>query len=420
METQSSEQGSADRPYEKRYRTSWEDRTRRGSRREPITVSDAESQRLSPSPDANPGSSADMLSEFSSWSDDQTAASVARNSSKRKCQSARMRSDRPRKVRTCPSPILVLEFRLTPEKALRYTQHARSGSENPASAPAITSQLPMAQPCEGPRNDIVHDDPPMKREHDESSSSMDSSLMAAEEPHESQPYEGPSDDTSHNDIPSTQEPSRASPFPDPFLTDAEESDHSQTSSLRRNQGLHQILQAKSAPAHQDAISEAPRVMGLPHISRDAQSNPASSVSSTRTFANDDKEVSGVARQAKNILLELYIKRERKEARSLRTISLENLTTSRDVFQELEHQLADSLATREGVLKVKVAPISELPICAPKLMVKFTMTRNTVYRRDRSWEVLLKGLQDYYEKPDSPESCSTTLKATVLVGRLRYH
>ena len=70
--------------------------------------------------------------------------------------------------------------------------------------------------------------------------------------------------------------------------------------------------------------------------------------------------------------------------------------------------------------MKVAPISELPICAPKLMAKFNMTRNTVYRRDRSWEVLLKGLQDYYERPDTPEASSMMLKATVFVGKLWYH
>jgi hypothetical protein len=97
---------------------------------------------------------------------------------------------------------------------------------------------------------------------------------------------------------------------------------------------------------------------------------------------------------------------------VRTISLEGVVTSSELSAALKEEVEELLDKNETIVRIDVKWLSNPPTA--EMMTEFIMTPKAAVGRDRSWDVLLEGLQDHHD--ETRAFVKVRLEATVLVRK----
>jgi hypothetical protein len=145
-------------------------------------------------------------------------------------------------------------------------------------------------------------------------------------------------------------------------------------------------------------------------------NPAPRTSKRAHLPDPDVDQSFKRRKhGGEIIMNLEMKRgtneEGQEAQSVGVLvpEEEGVTTTRGLFTTIEEQVGELLAADETIARVEVKPLSEA--LTKDLVTDFIMTPKASVK-DRTWERLIKGLQD--DKTRNSDSAEMNLRATVYV------
>lgn len=103
-----------------------------------------------------------------------------------------------------------------------------------------------------------------------------------------------------------------------------------------------------------------------------------------------------------------------EAEAVSVLSLEGVTSTGRLFTVLREQLEEMLDPDETIAQIGVEILFPLP--TETLVTKFVIT-SKASGKNRAWDEVVKGLQDYYDRVGKPEHLDIKIKSIASVRKV---